>query len=530
MIDNIEGGNLKKQIIIKGLSFIISSISIDLSIHQFIGWEEYDIDELLTNILNIYNEKISYKILSIIQHNNTDDIQNIKHQYENNVELILKLNKSFMKVIYHYIKLINYMATLYLIPILYDSNGLTIVSFLRTTLLNVYSLILFNTIYKKCELKKNEDVVCVDRGTSIEYFFTNLEKIIEGNNGSLNEELHKVSSQMFDYFDNSYLKKTFKFIYFADERRNQTKLYNFFETIISLIVNNTHLLLGSDKFKTYFDGFSNNKMEFKELMKTSDSFVEILNVKKYIVDNIIEWDENYNYEYAFTLKNITLEYKNGADNLKIARNVSVDFEINNFHFIHGTSGSGKTTLFKIMLTKEPIKEGELKFLGLQEKYSYLSIVKHVVVISSESKLFPKSLYYNMTYKIDKNVLKSKNNAIMDVIIKYMDIFKLGIYIPTLKTKNSTKLSKGQTQKINIIYCILNIMFSKTKILLLDESTSNIDESGESIIFNELRNLHKIHPFTCIYISHNLSNIEFSDYNYHISLDQSQNINKIKTII
>jgi hypothetical protein len=107
MLDNISGGNLKKQIIIKGLSFVITSICVDLSINEFLNFEEYEIDELLTNILNIYNEKISYKILSNIQNNNIEDLQHIKHQYEVNIELILKINKSFMKVIFNYIKLIS---------------------------------------------------------------------------------------------------------------------------------------------------------------------------------------------------------------------------------------------------------------------------------------------------------------------------------------------------------------------------------------------------------------------------------------
>ena len=99
-------------------------------------------------------------------------------------------------------------------------------------------------------------------------------------------------------------------------------------------------------------------------------------------------------------------------------------------------------------------------------------------------MLPKSLYFNLTYKIDKDILKSKKDAIMTEIIKYMNIFGLEIYIPTLKNKVATKLSKGQIQKVNIIYVILNIIFSNTKLLFLDESTSNIDGPMEKIIINK----------------------------------------------
>ena len=116
---------------------------------------------------------------------------------------------------------------------------------------------------------------------------------------------------------------------------------------------------------------------------------------------------------------------------------------------------------------------------------------------------------------------------MKEIVKYMKLFELEIYIPTLKKKNATKLSRGQIQKVNIIYVILNIIFSNTKILILDEVTSNIDEHTEKIIYTELRNLNKIYPFTMFYVSHNLSNLQYSDYNYNISLE-THTITKEKT--
>jgi ABC-type multidrug transport system ATPase subunit len=116
---------------------------------------------------------------------------------------------------------------------------------------------------------------------------------------------------------------------------------------------------------------------------------------------------------------------------------------------------------------------------------------------------------------------------MTEIIKYMNLFRLEIYIPTLKNKIATKLSKGQIQKVKIIYVILNIIFNNTKLVFLDEITSNIDSFMEKIIYIELKNLNKIYPFTVFYVSHTLSNLQYSDYNYNISLE-SQTITKNQT--
>lgn len=524
LIDNIEGENFKKQLLLKGFFFIFSLLVTNGLITALKKFENYNIDEVLANILNMYNKHLSFRLLNNIENNNHDD-KNFKSDYQSNIELVLKLNKLFIMVIYQYLRLINYMVTLYLVPILYDKNGLTISSFFKTTLINVYSMILFNIVYKKCETKKkNEDTT---GNNNIEYFFNNMDKIVEGNDGNIKKELYQISNELFKYFNKFDINKTFKLVSFHDERRKQTTTYSLYETIISLIVNNTYLLLGSNKFKSYFDGFANNKFEFKVLLRTTGSLLEVLNSKKYKVSNTILWSDEYNYEYAFTLKNVSLEYNStNNDKLVVLTDLNLNFEINKFHFIYGDSGCGKTSLMKAMIKRQPIKTGQIKFLGAYD-YTYFSILKYLNFVSAGNALLPKSLYFNLTYKIDKKVLKSKKDAIMTEIVKYMNLFGLEIYIPILKNKIATKLSKGQTQKVNIIYVILNIIFNNTKLVFLDEITSNIDGPMEKIIYSELKNLNKIYPFTVIYVSHNLSNLQYSDYNYNISLE-SQTITKNQT--
>ena len=525
LIDNVEGRNFKQQLLFKGFSFVFSFLVTKRLIKFYKKFENNNIEELLTNILNTYSEHISYRLLNNIENNNGDN-KNFKNDYQTNIELILKLNKQFMLVVFHYVRLINYMVTLYLVPILYDESGLTLSSFFKTTLINTYSMLLFNILYKKCVIKKtNEDNT--NNNTGIEYFFNNIDKIVEGNNGDLKKELYQVSNELFKYFSKSEISKPFKFVIFQNERKRQTALHNFYETILSLIVNNTYLLLGSNKFKSYFDEFANNKFEFKILLNTTGNLLEVLNTKKYKISNTILWNTAYNYEYAFTLKNVSLEYNSiNKDKLIVLTNLNLNFEINKFHFIYGSSGCGKTSLMKAMIKREKIENGEIKFLGTYE-YTYFNILKYLNYVSSGSTLFPKSLYYNFTYKIDKNVLVSKKNDIMNEIVKYMNLFGLEIYIPSLKNKVATKLSKGQMQKVNIIYTILNIIFNDTKLVFLDEVTSNIDAAMEKIIYTELRNLNKMYPFTLFYVSHNLSNLQYSDYNYNILLE-SQTIIKNQT--
>jgi len=110
----------------------------------------------------------------------------------------------------------------------------------------------------------------------------------------------------------------------------------------------------------------------------------------------------------------------------------------------------------------------------------------------------------------------------------MKLFGLEKFISKMQTKNAVNLSKGQTQRVAIIRLFIHIIFGGTKILFLDEFTSNVDNNMEKIIFIELRNLQKIHLFTSFYISHNLYNKKYSDYIYQINTD-ARSISKKITI-
>lgn len=109
------------------------------------------------------------------------------------------------------------------------------------------------------------------------------------------------------------------------------------------------------------------------------------------------------------------------------------------------------------------------------------------------------------------------------------MFGLKKFIPVMKTKNALNLSKGQKQRVVIIRLMMHIIFNNLRILFLDEFTSNIDNKMEETIYTELIKLQKIYNFTIFFVSHNLYNIRYSDFNYHFDLDQ-HTIVKNKTIL
>ena len=161
-------------------------------------------------------------------------------------------------------------------------------------------------------------------------------------------------------------------------------------------------------------------------------------------------------------------------------NVNLVFEMNGIHFIYGNSGCGKTTLINTLMKKVKIRSGSIIFLNEYENYTYFSIRKYLTHLTSESILFSKSIYYNVTFGMNEQVLNEKKDEISQEIIKYMNLLNINSFIPDINSKNSKKLSKGQTQRVAIIRLFINIIFDNIKILFLDEFTSNIDNEMEII--------------------------------------------------
>ena len=117
------------------------------------------------------------------------------------------------------------------------------------------------------------------------------------------------------------------------------------------------------------------------------------------------------------------------------------------------------------------------------------------------------------------VLNEKKDEISQEIIKYMNLLNINSFIPDINSKNSKKLSKGQTQRVAIIRLFINIIFDNIKILFLDEFTSNIDNEMEIIIFKELLQLQSKFHLTIFIISHNMYNMKYSDFNYKFNVDE-----------
>ena len=482
-------------------------------------YEKKSIIRLEKTFFNILNTKTEDTINKNIESNNGEELINIQHAYLDSYKAIAMAHENYTAAVAQFFYVISEIMILFLRPLFFDNRyGLVRNSF-NIIFLSSYSLfICFNLFAKRSknffDNPKNNGVDITDE---ILNFFINLNIIVEKN--KVKDELSILLQKMTKVISDPNFFRGYEWCKISKNHMDMANKYKILETFSSLVINDDYLVTLSSSVKSSIILFENKVYFARKKLKLLSELLYILKLKSYRISNPIIWDQDKKYDYLFVLQNITVEYKETDKYFVVLMNVNLVFEFDRIHFIYGNSGCGKTTLINALMKKVKIHSGSIKFLNEYENYTYFSIRKYLTHLTSESILFSKSIYYNITFGMNEQVLNEKKDEILQEIIKYMNILNMNSFIPDINSKNSKKLSKGQTQRVAIIRLFINIIFDNIKIVFLDEFTSNIDNEMEIIIFNELLQLQSKFHLTIFFISHNMFNMKYSDFNYKFNVDE-----------
>lgn len=213
--------------------------------------------------------------------------------------------------------------------------------------------------------------------------------------------------------------------------------------------------------------------------------------------NVIEVSNlNFSYEKQQVLEDINFVVQN-----------------NDFLTIIGPNGGGKSTLLKLILGINELKNGSIKIFDK----------KHLEQIHNIGYV-PQNTNVNLNFPITVlEVVMMGQNSLKKRLFGYKKEEKQRA-IEVLKKVNMedfaynkiSNLSGGQRQRV----LIARALFSKPKILLLDEPTSNIDITGCEQIYITLQALNKEIPV--IVVSHDISVIlKYASRAFYINKKMTQ---------
>ena len=219
-----------------------------------------------------------------------------------------------------------------------------------------------------------------------------------------------------------------------------------------------------------------------------EKFIEFEKNKLVIEPDYYKVDRNN--KLAVDVQNLSFKYFNSEE--YIFEDLNIQIQQGKHTVITGPNGSGKSTFLGLISQIYYPQNGKVNIFT--EKIGYVGVTP--LIIDS-------TLRENLIYGNKNKLIEDQN------LIEMLNTFKLfddDNYNLELEISNRS-LSSGQMQKISFIRSLL----SETELLLLDESTSNLDSETRTLIFDIL----KTKNITIINSTHNHTDFQ---YDHHLKID------------
>ena len=200
------------------------------------------------------------------------------------------------------------------------------------------------------------------------------------------------------------------------------------------------------------------------------------------------------------VRNVSFRYHPNAP--WAVRDFSVTIEPGQKIAIVGRSGSGKSTLAMLLLGLYPLEQGEILYDGIDlTEMNFRTLRNQIGVVLQEPVLFSGSIRRNIaSHDASLDITQIYEAASLAAI--HDEIAGLPMGYETVISEGGGDLAGGQRQRLAIARALVN----RPAILVLDEATSHLDAITESIVDQNLSNLH----CTRIVIAHRLSTIRNAD--------------------
>ncbi|WP_429976987.1 ABC transporter ATP-binding protein [Mycoplasmopsis bovis] len=238
------------------------------------------------------------------------------------------------------------------------------------------------------------------------------------------------------------------------------------------------------------------------LFRAKVAAARIIEAYDYETDNLYVSKGEIIDSYDIEIKNLSFKYYDASPNFAIA-NVDITLPYKKSLGIIGPMGSGKSTIVNLLVNNYKYNEGSIK-IGNKEVSQVNSKNLHdtVGIVHQESLLYTGTIRSNMLWAkedvSDDEIMQALKDACAD---EFVSKFEDGLDHPVYQ--GGKNLSGGQKQRLSIARSLLR----KPKILILDDSTSALDNITASKVIDNIKDKYEC---STIIISQKISNIKNAD--------------------
>lgn len=222
----------------------------------------------------------------------------------------------------------------------------------------------------------------------------------------------------------------------------------------------------------------------------------IQEILKLDIEKDIEMKEVEDFRGNISFKDVSFAYK---DDNYVLNNLNIEIKENQTVAFVGHTGSGKSTIMNLIVKFYDVSKGTLEINGKNiNEYSREYLREKTAIVLQDSFLFDGALLENITPNGDEKTAKEALEKVGgDFILKTRPLdSKVEI--------GGSNFSTGEKQLI----CLARALAKNPKILILDESTANIDSETEQSVGYAIEKLKQ--GRTTLIIAHRLSTIKNAD--------------------
>ena len=222
----------------------------------------------------------------------------------------------------------------------------------------------------------------------------------------------------------------------------------------------------------------------------------IQEILKLDIEKDIEMAEVGDFRGNISFKDVSFAYK---DDNYVLNNLNIEIKENQTVAFVGHTGSGKSTIMNLIVKFYDVSKGTLEINGKNiNEYSREYLREKTAIVLQDSFLFDGTLLENITPNGNQRTAKEALEKVGgDFILKTRSLdSKVEI--------GGSNFSTGEKQLI----CLARALAKNPKILILDESTANIDSETEQSVGYAIEKLKQ--GRTTLIIAHRLSTIKNAD--------------------